>query len=70
MFLNPRQLRELIGRYAEDPGEVVMEHPNHLSPVRQRTRPAGAWLIAPAALVTPTTNSDMAMACLASSPAR
>ena len=34
-----------------------------------RTRPARACEIAPTALVTPTTSSDVAMACLASRPA-
>ena len=36
---------------------------------RHRTRPARAWVIAPIALVTPTTNRDVAMAGLASMPA-
>ena len=35
----------------------------------QRTRPARAWAIAPTALVTPTTSSEVAMAPLASMPA-
>lgn len=38
--------------------------------VRHRMRPARACGMAPNALVTPTTNSDMAMACLGSRPAR
>jgi hypothetical protein len=48
---------------------VIPARPNS-SPVRQRTRPALAWETTPAALVTPTTNREVAMACLASSPAR
>jgi hypothetical protein len=40
-----------------------------ISPVRHWTRPARACETAPTALVTPTTSSDVAMACLASMPA-
>ena len=40
-----------------------------IRPVRHCTLPARACEIAPIALVTPTTNSEVAMACLASIPA-
>ncbi len=40
-----------------------------IRPVRHCTRPARACETAPTALVTPTTSSEVAMACLASMPA-
>ena len=47
----------------------AMPAPPKIRPVRHCTRPARACEIAPTALVTPTTSSEVAMACLASMPA-